>query len=115
MTMSSHLGKVTSVEVIRSGTLMMSSSKYNSNRLWYMRVNKAVRRFKVHQNASKNVIRTRLRALGNGVCGESEDVFAYVWDVDTSEVLHKLCPARGPAMFRGMVESYCLLVALMTA
>ena len=95
-TMSSHLGEVTSVEVNRSGTLMVSSSKDNSNRLWDMRVNKAVRRFKGHQNTSKNFIRTRFGPLENVVCGGSEDGFAYVWDVDTTDVLHKLGPARGP-------------------
>jgi COMPASS component SWD3 len=36
-TISLHLGEVTSVEMNSSGTLLLSSSKDNSNRLWDVR------------------------------------------------------------------------------
>lgn len=37
---------------------MLSSSKDNSNRLWDLRLGKPLRRFKGHQNTSKNFIRS---------------------------------------------------------
>ncbi|KAJ1561602.1 hypothetical protein HK405_003400, partial [Cladochytrium tenue] len=56
-TISSHLGEVTSVEFSSNGTQLLSSSKDNSNRLWDVRAARPVRRFKGHQNTSKNFIR----------------------------------------------------------
>eukprot|EP00177_Eucheuma_denticulatum_P008135 GFKZ01014818.1.p1 GENE.GFKZ01014818.1~~GFKZ01014818.1.p1 ORF type:complete len:617 (-),score=58.73 GFKZ01014818.1:910-2760(-) len=95
-TMSSHLGEVTSVETNQSGTLMLSSSKDNSNRLWDLRTTKAVRRFKGHQNTSKNFIRTRFGPREKVVVGGSEDGFVYIWDLETTDVVGKLGPAQGP-------------------
>ena len=86
-TISSPLGEVTSVETNKAGTLLISSSKDNSNRLWDMRTSKPVRRFKGHQNTSKNFIRTAF--------GPRESQI-YVWDIETTAILSKLGPARGP-------------------
>lgn len=94
-TISSHLGEVTSVETNRSGNLMLSSSKDNSNRLWDIRMHKAVRRFKGHQNTSKNLIRASFGPNEMFVTSGSEDGFAYVWDVDTTDVVTKLGPTIG--------------------
>lgn len=52
------LMQVTSVDVNSAGTSMLSSSKDNSNRLWDLRLGKPLRRFKGHQNTSKNFIRS---------------------------------------------------------
>lgn len=95
-TMSSHLGEVTSVETNESGTLLLSSSKDNSNRLWDMRTSKAVRRFKGHENTSKNFIRTGFGPSESVVIGGSEDGYVYIWDVETTEVVGKLGPGDGP-------------------
>lgn len=56
-TISSHLGEVTSVEMNSNGSLLLSSSKDNSIRLWDIRMVRPIRRFKGHQNTSKNFIR----------------------------------------------------------
>lgn len=53
-----QLVQVTSVDVNSAGTSMLSSSKDNSNRLWDLRLGKPLRRFKGHQNTSKNFIRS---------------------------------------------------------
>lgn len=53
-----HFKQVTSVDVNSAGTSMLSSSKDNSNRLWDLRLGKPLRRFKGHQNTSKNFIRS---------------------------------------------------------
>ncbi|OAJ37621.1 hypothetical protein, variant 1 [Batrachochytrium dendrobatidis JEL423] len=70
-TISSHLGEVTCVEMNSDGTLLLSSSKDNSNRLWDIRMLRPIRKFKGHQNTSKNFIRASF--LGNSlIVGGSE-------------------------------------------
>lgn len=95
-TISSHLGEVTSVETNQSGMLLLSSSKDNSNRLWDIRMNRAVRRFKGHQNTSKNFIRTGFGPREHVVISGSEDGFVYIWDVESTDVVGKLGPSTGP-------------------
>jgi COMPASS component SWD3 len=72
-TISSHLGEVTSVEMSPDGTQLLSSSKDNSNRLWDLRYLRPLRKFKGHQNTSKNFISasfagTSLILSGSEVC-----------------------------------------------
>ncbi|CAN8062671.1 unnamed protein product [Agarophyton chilense] len=94
-TLSAHLGEVTSVEINQSGSLMVSSSKDNSNRLWDIRMTKVVKRFKGHQNTSKNFVRSVFGPRESVVIGGSEDGHVYIWDVDSSEVLQKLGAGGG--------------------
>ncbi|KAI0563762.1 Translation initiation factor SUI1 [Gracilaria domingensis] len=94
-TLSAHLGEVTSVEFNESGSLMVSSSKDNSNRLWDIRMTKVVKRFKGHQNTSKNFVRSTFGPRESVVIGGSEDGHVYIWDVESSEVLQKLGAAEG--------------------
>jgi COMPASS component SWD3 len=56
-TLSSHLGEVTSVEMNANGLMLLSSSKDNSIRMWDIRMVRPVRRFKSHNNTSRNFIR----------------------------------------------------------
>ncbi|KAJ3070988.1 hypothetical protein HDU98_005950 [Podochytrium sp. JEL0797] len=89
-TITSHLGEVTSVDMSPSGTLLVSSSKDNSNRLWDMRtVVQSVRRFKGHQNTSKNFIRCAF-AGESLVVGGSEDSMVHLWDVEKGNLLSRL-------------------------
>lgn len=88
-TISSHLGEVTSVEMNSSGTLLLSSSKDNSNRLWDVRMVRPIRKLKGHQNTSKNFVRANF-ADNNLISGGSEDGVVYIWDQATGEVLQKL-------------------------
>eukprot|EP00842_Homolaphlyctis_polyrhiza_P005930 jgi/Hompol1/6338/HPOL_001506-RA len=88
-TISSHLGEVTSVEMNADGTLLLSSSKDNSNRLWDIRMLRPIRKFKGHQNTSKNFIRASF-AGESLIVGGSEDGVVYVWDRDKGEVLQRL-------------------------
>lgn len=95
-TIEGPLREVTSVETNTAGTLLLTGSKNNSNRLFDMRSSKPVRRFKGHQNTSKNFIRSAFGPREAQIIGGSEDGFMYIWDVDSSEVVSKLGPARGP-------------------
>lgn len=95
-TIESHLGEVTSVSTNVAGTLLLTSSKDNSNRLWDIRQSRPLRRFKGHQNTSKNFLRANFGPLERLIVGGSEDGFVYIWDADTEDVAAKLGPASGP-------------------
>ncbi|EME26021.1 hypothetical protein Gasu_63220 isoform 2 [Galdieria sulphuraria] len=95
-TLSSHLGEVTAVETNASGSLLLSSSKDNSNRLWDIRMARPTRRFKGHQNTSKNFIRVGFGTNEELVVGGSEDGFVYIWDTETGNLVQKLGPCVGP-------------------
>ncbi|KAI9506525.1 WD40-repeat-containing domain protein [Coemansia spiralis] len=79
----SHLGEVTSVA---------TSDSDNSNRLWDLRSLKRLRRYKGHQNTSKNFIRSGF--IGDSlVVGGSEDGMVYIWDRESTNA--KWNPKRG--------------------
>lgn len=88
-TINGHLGEVTSVEINENGSLLLSSSKDNSNRLWDIRMLRPLKRFKGHQNTSKNFIRSSF-AHTSLLVGGSEDGLIYMWDQESSEVLQTL-------------------------
>ncbi|KAJ3269101.1 hypothetical protein HDV01_001874 [Terramyces sp. JEL0728] len=88
-TISAHLGEVTSVEMSSDGYYLLSSSKDNSNRLWDIRMLRAIRKFKGHQNTSKNFIRASF-AGESLIVGGSEDGIIYVWDRENGKVLQRL-------------------------
>jgi COMPASS component SWD3 len=94
-TLSSHLGEVTSVSTNAAGTLLLTSSKDNSNRLWDIRQSRPMRRFKGHQNTSKNFLRASFGPLERLILGGSEDGYVYIWDADTEDIAGKLGPANG--------------------
>ncbi|KAI8915147.1 WD40-repeat-containing domain protein [Powellomyces hirtus] len=88
-TITSHLGEVTSVDMTSNGTLLLSSSKDNSNRLWDIRMLRPIRKFKGHQNTSKNFVKAAF--AGDAlVVGGSEDGIVYIWDAGTGDILQKL-------------------------
>ena len=93
-TLSSHLGEVTSVEMNSNGTLMLSSSKDNSIRLWDVRMLRPIRKFKGHQNTSKNFIRASFAGDSLIVSG-SEDGLIYIWDSDKGDLVQKLAGHDG--------------------
>ncbi|SNX86260.1 related to TAF5 - subunit of TFIID and SAGA complexes [Melanopsichium pennsylvanicum] len=88
-TITGHLGEITSVEINETGTLLLSGSKDNSNRLWDLRMLRPLKRFKGHQNTSKNFIRSSF-AHTSLLVGGSEDGLIYMWDQESSEVLQTL-------------------------
>lgn len=88
-TITSHLGEVTSVQMNPSGTQLLSGSKDNSNRLWDVRAIRPIRRFKGHQNTSKNFIRAGF-AGEKLIVGGSEDGRVYIWDQETGGLLERL-------------------------
>lgn len=77
-----------------SGTMLLSSSKDNSNRLWDVRMVRPIRKLKGHQNTSKNFVRAKF-ADNNLIVGGSEDGIVYIWDQETGEVLQKLRGHQG--------------------
>lgn len=105
-TISSHLGEVTSVEINSSGNLLLSGSKDNSNRLWDLRDNfhsqsqaslgstytyKPIKKYKGHQNTSKNFIRSSFGGLNESlIIGGSEDGSIYMWDIDSCNIVKKI-------------------------
>ncbi|CAM6106108.1 unnamed protein product [Calypogeia fissa] len=89
-TYSSHLGEVTSVEMNKDGSLLLSGSKDNSNRLWDVRLAGPIKRFKGHQNTSKNFVRASFGPDESLVVGGSEDGLIYIWDATTGEILQRL-------------------------
>ncbi|KAJ3281957.1 hypothetical protein HDU79_010366, partial [Rhizoclosmatium sp. JEL0117] len=95
-TIASHLGEVTSVDMSPSGTLLVSSSKDNSNRLWDMRSVQSIRKFKGHQNTSKNFVRAAF-AGESLVVGGSEDSMVHIWDTDKGTLLSRLSGHGGIA------------------
>ncbi|KAL6070987.1 WD40 repeat-containing protein SMU1 [Balamuthia mandrillaris] len=89
-TYSTYLGEVTSVATNMSGSLLLSASKDNSNRLWDVRTARPVRRFKGHQNTSKNFVRAAFGPNESLIIGGSEDGCIYLWDQETGDLLQKL-------------------------
>ncbi|KAA8493639.1 putative WD repeat-containing protein [Porphyridium purpureum] len=110
-TISSHLGEVTSIESNASGSMLLSSSKDNSNRLWDLRMQKPVRRFKGHQNTSKNFIRTTFGPDEQLIFGGSEDSKVYAWDRETGYVVQRLSHAGGPVYFTQWNANQSLLAS----
>jgi len=94
-TLSSHLGEVTSVELNRQGQYLLSSSKDNSNRLWDVRMSRPIKKFKGHQNTSRNFVRSCFGTNGQCVIGGSEDGVVYIWDLESGSVLKKLTGHEG--------------------
>ncbi|RKP01996.1 hypothetical protein CXG81DRAFT_2085, partial [Caulochytrium protostelioides] len=88
-TITSHLGEVTSVDLAAHGRLLLSSSKDNSNRLWDVRMLRPLKRFRGHQNTSKNFVRARF-ATDAVVVGGSEDGYLYVWDALDARCLARM-------------------------
>ncbi|KAI8840284.1 WD40-repeat-containing domain protein [Chytridium lagenaria] len=107
-TISSHLGEVTSVEMSSNGTQLLSSSKDNSNRLWDVRGARPLRRFKGHQNTSRNFIRAGF-ASDALVVGGSENGVVYVWDADRGTLLTRLKGHGGIAYATGWSSAQSLL------
>ncbi|TPX76023.1 hypothetical protein CcCBS67573_g02710 [Chytriomyces confervae] len=95
-TITSHLGEVTSVEMSSNGTMLLSSSKDNSNRLWDTRTAHSIRKFKGHQNTSKNFVRAGFAGEAL-VIGGSEDSLVHVWDLDKGTLLSRLSGHGGIA------------------
>jgi COMPASS component SWD3 len=110
-TISSHLGEVTSVSTNAAGTLMITGSKDNSNRLWDVRQCKPIRRYKRHQNTSRNFVRAAFGPRERLIIGGSEDGFVYIWDTDTQDVVKKLGPAGGPVYSAQWNTDQSLLVS----
>ena len=96
-TIASHLGEVTSVDMSRTGvfflffffllvfvfsllyvgigTLLLSCSKDNSNRLWDIRSTSPLRRLKGHSNTSKNFVKACFAGDDAIVVGGSEVMY----------------------------------------
>jgi COMPASS component SWD3 len=99
-------GEVSSVEMNAAGTLLLSSSKDNSHRLWDVRMMRPHLRLtlKGHQNTTKNFGRASFgptHSVGADVAGSSggreglvvggsEDGLVYLWDLGTGKLLSRL-------------------------
>ena len=90
-TLSEQMGEVTSVQMNSNGILLLSSSKNSCNRLWDIRVGRPLpKRFKGHQNTSKNFVTAGFGPSERLIMGGSEDGAVYLWDAETCNFLQRL-------------------------
>ena len=90
-TLSEQMGEVTSVQINSNGILLLSSSKNSCNRLWDIRVGRPLpKRFKGHQNTSKNFVTAGFGPSERLIVGGSEDGAVYLWDAETTNFLQRL-------------------------
>eukprot|EP01137_Pigoraptor_chileana_P022042 Opistho-2@86488 len=94
-TVSANFGEITSVDVNSAGNQLLIASKDNSNRLVDMRMMRPIRRFRGHQNTSKNFVRACFGPSTSLITGGSEDGIIYTWDVTTGHVLQRLSGHSG--------------------
>jgi len=78
-----------------SGSLLLSSSRDNSNRVWDIRSAKPLVRLKGHQNTSKNFIKSSFGPSQQLIVGGSEDGCIYLWDVNNGNLVQKLRAHHG--------------------
>ena len=88
---STLIGEVSSIALSESGLHLVVCSRSNANRLWDVRMLRALATFKGHHNTSANFVRARFGPKDETVVGGSEDGCVYMWDVQSGAVLHRLC------------------------
>ena len=86
----SGLGEVTSVAVNSDGNGLLIGCKDNSNRLWDMRMLRSLKRFRGHQNTSKNFIKVGFGPTSSLISSGSEDGIVHIWDIKTGAVVQRL-------------------------
>jgi WD40 repeat protein len=71
-----------------------------------------VRRFKGHQNTSKNFVRSCFGPNEELIVGGSEDGTIYIWDIDTGNILQQLTGHSGMVYSAIWDPQQCLLARL---
>eukprot|EP00127_Corallochytrium_limacisporum_P004142 Clim_evm87s157 gene=Clim_evmTU87s157 len=94
-TIAQNLTEVTGMDMDPSGQKLLLSTKDNSNRLWDLRMMRQLRRFRGHQNSSKNFIRARFGPTAGCITSGSEDGVVYIWDQESGNVIQRLKGHRG--------------------
>lgn len=87
---STLIGEVSSIALASSGLALVVCSRNNANRLWDIRMSKALATYKGHHNTSANFVRARFGPKDETIVGGSEDGCVYLWDAQTGAVLHRL-------------------------
>jgi len=108
---SRHLGEVTSVDMSSSGQYLLTSSKDNSNRLWDIRMSRPMRKFKGHQNTSRNFVRACFGTNNKCIIGGSEDGLVYIWDLESGSMLQKLHGHQGVVYHTAWSHTQSLLLS----
>eukprot|EP01135_Chromosphaera_perkinsii_P008304 Nk52_evm1s1253 gene=Nk52_evmTU1s1253 len=89
-TIGSGLGEVTSLAVNKDGNGLLIGCKDNSNRLWDMRMLRSLKRFRGHQNTSKNFIKAGFGPTSSLISSGSEDGIVHIWDVNSGTLVQRL-------------------------
>lgn len=92
---STLIGEVSSIALASSGLSLVVCSRSNANRLWDIRMSRALATYKGHHNISANFVRARFGPKDETVVGGSEDGCAYLWDAQTGAVLQRLSGHEG--------------------
>jgi len=100
-TLAKSLGEISSVALSASGSKLLTASKDSCNRLYDVRMGEPLQRYKGHQNSKLNFVRAGFGPGDALVVGGSEDGRAFVWDLESGNVLAKLSGHAGP-VFRAV-------------
>ena len=104
-TLSAHLGEVTSVTFSSDGRHLLSASKDNSNRLWDVRMGRTLRRYKGHQNITRNLCKASFAACDSVVYSGRSVIFRLLGHEETRSFTHGLAVARRLPNFQ-----FCIVV-----
>ncbi|CAN0287497.1 unnamed protein product, partial [Discosporangium mesarthrocarpum] len=77
---SQPVGAVMSVELTHDGMYLLASSRHGPVRLWDVRMERPLLRYKGHQNTSSSFLRATLGGDEELVLGGSDDKKLYIWD-----------------------------------
>mmetsp|Transcript_6953 Transcript_6953/g.9033 ORF Transcript_6953/g.9033 Transcript_6953/m.9033 type:complete len:1004 (+) Transcript_6953:244-3255(+) len=110
-TFSQKIGEISSIDTSKSGQYILSNSKDSSIRLWDFRAGKSIRKYRGHQNTSRNFVRAIMGPMDSLVMGGSEDGRVYIWDTESGELLDRLRGHKGTVFQTKWNESTSLLAS----
>jgi COMPASS component SWD3 len=105
------LNEVCSIEVNKNFTELLTSSKDSSIKLFDFKTGKVLRRYKGHQNSSRNFIRASYGPKEDVIMSGSEDGSIYFWDKNSETVMERLKKCHLGPVFRTIYNPYIGMMA----